>query len=73
MTYGETLHRTTKKTPLSTDEILEKIFKFRQITRLDQQLLMSGLLSKEAIGETDWYKINQVFDLIHQGLIRVVD
>ncbi|MCT7970800.1 hypothetical protein [Laspinema olomoucense] len=73
MTYRETLHTTTQRTPISTDEILEKIFKFRQLTRLDQQLLMSGLLSKEAIGEVEWYKINQVFDLIHQGLIRVVD
>lgn len=73
MTYRETLHTSTPRTPVSTDEILEKIFKCRQITRLDQQLLMSGLLSREAIGETEWYKINQVFDLIHQGLIRVVD
>jgi hypothetical protein len=73
MTYGETLHKTTQRTPISTDEVLERIFKCRQITRLDQQLLMSGLLSREAIGEADWYKINQVFDLIHQGLIRVVD
>lgn len=73
MTYGETLHKTTHRTPISTEDILKKIFKLRQITRLDQQLLMSGLLSREAIGEAEWYKINQVFDLIHQGLIRVVD
>ncbi|AFY82975.1 hypothetical protein [Oscillatoria acuminata] len=73
MTYGETLHTITERMPISTDEILERIFKLRQITRLDQQLLMSGLLSPEAIKEADWYKINQVFDLIHQGLIRVVD
>jgi hypothetical protein len=73
MINAETLHTTTQRTPISTHDILEKMYRCRQITRLDQQLLMSGLLSREAIGEAEWYKINQTLDLIHQGLIQVVD
>ncbi|MEC4806445.1 MAG: hypothetical protein SAJ12_09555 [Jaaginema sp. PMC 1079.18] len=55
------------------DTLINRIFTFRQITRLDQQLLMSILLSKEEITEEDNNKINRVFDAVRSGRLQVVD
>lgn len=61
------------RTLVSADRILERIFKMRKITRLDQQLLMSAMLSKDSINDRDRLRINQVFDSVRQGRLKVVD
>jgi hypothetical protein len=60
-------------TKTSVETIVEHIFSVRQITRTDQQLLMSTLLTKNVLSGTDELLINRVFDALRKGLIRVVD
>ncbi len=57
----------------SLEQVVERIFRFRQISRLDQQLLMSAMLSKNSVQQSDHTLINRVFDALRQGKIRVVD
>lgn len=58
---------------LSVETIVERILAFRQITRIDQRLLMAALLSKDSFNENEHSQINLVFDRLQRGLIRVVD
>ena len=58
---------------VSVEQIVERIFAFRQITRTDQRLLMSAFLSKKSYNETDHLQINRVFDALQRGLIKVTD
>ena len=60
-------------TPVSVDKIVERILAFRQITRSDQNLLMSALLAKNFINDKDQYQINRVFEGVQKGSIRVVE
>ncbi|GAB4284861.1 MAG: hypothetical protein Fur0025_15970 [Oscillatoriaceae cyanobacterium] len=60
-------------TPVSVDKIVERILAFRQITRTDQNLLMSALLAKNFINDKDQYQINRVFEGVQKGSIRVVE
>ncbi|MBK1986307.1 hypothetical protein A0J48_001855 [Sphaerospermopsis aphanizomenoides BCCUSP55] len=55
------------------EPILERIFANRRITRQDQQIMMSSLLSKEGLSEENILQINKVFDALKRGLIKVVD
>jgi len=63
----------TRLTKTCVETIVERIFSVRQITRTDQQLLMSTLLTKNVLSGTDELLINRVFDALQKGLIRVVD
>jgi hypothetical protein len=54
-------------------QIVERIFVFRQISRTDQRLLMSTFLSQESLSEAEHLLINRVFDALKQGLLKVVD
>jgi hypothetical protein len=65
----------TTATPsqMKLETVLEHIFAIRRITRQDQQLLMSELLSKEDLNEQDRLQISRVFDALQRGLIKVVD
>ena len=58
---------------VSVQQIVERIFVFRQISRTDQRLLMSIFLSQEALSEAEHLLINRVFDALKQGLLKVVD
>jgi hypothetical protein len=58
---------------ISLDQVVDRIFAFRQISQLDQRLLMSMLLSKDSLSAQDHALINRVFDALQRGLIRVVD
>lgn len=58
---------------ISIEQLVERIFRLRQITRIDQRLLMTSLLSKETLTEAEYKIINQVFDALQQGLIKVAD
>jgi len=58
---------------IEVEKLIERIFKFRQITRLDQELLMSNLLAKDALSDTEYQLVNRVFDALQQGRLNVVD
>ncbi|WP_017719021.1 hypothetical protein [Kamptonema formosum] len=58
---------------LSVETIVERILAFRQITRIDQRLLMAALLSKDSFNENEHSQINVMFDRLQRGLIRIVD
>ncbi|MCT7949865.1 hypothetical protein NG798_08705 [Ancylothrix sp. C2] len=58
---------------ISLEQVVERIFSLRQITRFDQRLLMTSLLSKDLLTEADHKSINKVFDGLQQGLIKVAD
>jgi hypothetical protein len=55
------------------DKLVDRIFTFRQLSRVDQQLLMNSLLSKDTLTPTENDYINRVFDAVQRGTIRVVD
>ncbi len=55
------------------ETVLERIFSIRKITRQDQNLLMSSLLSKEGLDENERRQITRVFDGLRNGFIKVVD
>lgn len=55
--------------PCSLQEVVDRIFSSRRITRLDQRMLLAmGNLSQE-----EQTLINQVFDRLRLGLLKVVD
>ncbi|MBO1351543.1 MAG: hypothetical protein EBE86_031145 [Hormoscilla sp. GUM202] len=58
---------------IEVEKLIERIFKFRQITRLDQELLMSNLLAKDALSDAEYQLVNRVFDALQQGRLNVVD
>ncbi|OUL29218.1 hypothetical protein [Nostoc sp. 106C] len=64
---------TATSSPMQLETVLEHIFAIRRITRQDQQLLMSALLSKEDLNEQERLQISRVFDALQRGLIKVVD
>ncbi len=64
---------TTPVAEMHLETLLEHIFAIRRITRRDQQLLMSTLLSKEGLNEQDRLQISRVFDAVQRGLLKVVD
>jgi hypothetical protein len=64
---------TASSNQMELETVLEHIFAIRRITRHDQQLLMSTLLSKEDLNEQERLQISRVFDALQRGLIKVVD
>jgi hypothetical protein len=64
---------TAKSDPKNIDAILERIFANRRITRQDQNIMMSNLMSQEGLSEENIMRINQVFDALKRGIIKVVD
>lgn len=53
--------------------LVDNIFKTHRLSRKDQQILMSFLLSKDLITGEENSLINSVFDAIRQGRVRVCD
>jgi hypothetical protein len=64
---------TANSHPSNLETILERIFSNRRITRQDQHIMMSNLLAQEGLSEQHIRQINQVFDALKRGLIKVVD
>ncbi|CAD5943628.1 hypothetical protein [Planktothrix agardhii] len=58
---------------VSVERLVNQIFCSRKITRNDQRLLMSLLLSKDSLSVEEHSYIDQVFERLRQGLIHVVD
>jgi hypothetical protein len=57
-------------TPIA--EIAEQIFAARTITQIEQELLMSILLSEEDLGYEEQQLIERLFDGVRTGWIRVI-
>jgi hypothetical protein len=55
------------------EKLLNHIFAIGKISRYDQQLLMSTLLSKDGFNEEERLQISRVFDALQRGLLKVVD
>ncbi|MBD2485181.1 MULTISPECIES: hypothetical protein [Planktothrix] len=58
---------------VSIEGLVNQIFSSRQITRSDQRVLMSLLLSKNDLSLEEHSYIDQVFERLRRGLIHVVD
>jgi len=57
----------------SIEQVVDRILNSRKITRTDQQTLMSALMSKNMLTTKEQLLINQVFDTLRKGMLRVVD
>ncbi|MBD2344284.1 hypothetical protein [Anabaena subtropica] len=64
---------TSPSTQISLETVFERIFAIGRISRRDQQLLMSTLLSKEGLNEAERQQISRVFTALQKGLLKVVD
>ena len=58
---------------MSLEELVNRIFSSRKITRNDQRRLMNLLLSKDSLSVEEHSYIDQVFDRLRKGLIHVTD
>ncbi|MEL6138677.1 MAG: hypothetical protein AAFQ61_06345 [Cyanobacteria bacterium J06626_23] len=56
----------------SIEEMVSKIFATRRITRSDQHVLMT-MFSRGNISATDETLINQIYEALNQGRVRVVE
>ena len=59
--------------PAPLQQVAERIFTRRQISCTDQKLLMSVLLSQDAIAPSEQYLVNWMFDGLKHGWLRVVN
>ena len=57
--------------PTSVEKIVERIFTLQRITLIDQDLLMTALLSKQDLSETEKQLIGRVFDALQRGKLKV--
>lgn len=57
----------------TVEQLVHQIFVRRRISRMDQHLLMSLLLSKNAIDPGDRNSIDRVFQALKTGSLKVVD
>ncbi|BAT55857.1 unknown protein [Nostoc sp. NIES-3756] len=64
---------TSPSTQIPLELVFERIFAIGRISRYDQQLLMSTLLSKEDLDEKERQQINRIFAALQTGLLKVVD
>lgn len=64
---------TSPSTQIPLDSIFARIFAIGRISRRDQQLLMSILLSKEDLDDAERQQINRIFAALQKGLLKVVD
>lgn len=55
------------------ERVVDRILHDRKITRSDQQMFMSALLSKNSLSLDDQIQVNRVFDALKRGLLKVVD
>ncbi|MEM9905414.1 MAG: hypothetical protein AAF921_10360 [Cyanobacteria bacterium P01_D01_bin.44] len=62
----------TRMTMTSVEEMVAKIFATRRITRTDQHVLMS-MFAGGNISPNDKMLINQIYDALTQGRLRVVE
>lgn len=54
-------------------ELANRIMHFRKITRLDQQLFMSALLSKDFLSPEEKKLVNEIYQGLNRGWIKAVE
>jgi hypothetical protein len=54
-------------------QVANRIIYLRKITRIDQHLFMSALLSKKFLSTEEKNLVEQVYQGLHKGRIKVVD
>ncbi|MGQ4649550.1 hypothetical protein [Lyngbya aestuarii] len=54
-------------------QVAGRIISLRKISRLDQQLFMTALLSKKLLSSEEKILVEQVYQGLHSGLIKVVE
>lgn len=55
------------------DKIANRIISLRQITRVDQYLFMSAVLAKKSLSKEEKNLVEQVYQDLNRGWIKVVD
>jgi hypothetical protein len=63
----------TCRRDIAVEQVFERILTSRRISRADQQLLMSALLAKDSLDREEESLIDEIFDGLKRGLLRVVD
>lgn len=53
--------------------IANRILGLRQITRVDQQLFMSAVLAKKSLSQEEQNLVEQIYQGLSSGWIRVVE
>ncbi|MFB8789914.1 MAG: hypothetical protein U7123_13940 [Potamolinea sp.] len=53
--------------------IANRILGLRQITRVDQQLFMSAVLAKKSLSQEEQNLVEQIYQGLNSGWIRVVE
>lgn len=54
-------------------QVANRIIYLRQITRIDQQLFMSALLSKKSLSSEEKNLVERVYQGLNKGWIKVVE
>lgn len=54
-------------------QVANRIIGVRQITRIDQRLFMSAVLSKKFLSQEEQNLVEQVYQGLNRGWIRVVE
>ncbi|MBD2101523.1 hypothetical protein [Leptolyngbya sp. FACHB-261] len=55
------------------ERLIEQILASGKISRADQHKLMSNLLNKLMLSETEQQKVNRIFERLRAGRLKVVD
>jgi hypothetical protein len=55
------------------EQVANRIICLRKITRIDQHLLMSALLSKKSLSLEEQNLVERVYQALNKGWIKVVD
>ncbi len=55
------------------EQVASRIINRRKITRIDQQLFMSALLSKKSLSPEEANLVERVYDGLNRGWIKVVE
>lgn len=60
--------------PQSTiEQVIHQIFVTGRISRIEQQRLMSALLSKELISMEEKTLVDKLFNAIQKGIVKILD
>jgi len=57
----------------SIEQVIERIFSTRRITRADQEQFMRLMLSKNVLSDAEKRQVSRIFDGLRTGLVRVID
>lgn len=58
---------------INVEEFVSQILISRQVTRMDEHLLMWAMLIKDSLDEGERTLINRVFYGVRHGLLRVIE